>query len=85
MANLVGEQPDIYNEEELEKLKNEVENIKEDQYLEDVYGVNSKLENEDWLAKHEKAANWMFNTVQIRSRLFKAADIEMRHFNAVVV
>ena len=75
----------IYNDDEVENLKKQVEILREDQYLEDVYGVQSKLDNEPWLAKNAKEANWVFNTVSIRKRLFESAEIEMRHFNASVI
>jgi len=75
----------IYTDDECEKLKEQVEILREDQYLEDVYGVQSKLDNEPWLAKNAKEANWVFNTVSLRKRLFEAAEIEMRHFNASVI
>ena len=63
----------IYNESEITSLKNQVEVLREDQYLEDVFGVMSKLDNEPWIAKNSKEANWVFNTVQIRKRLFEQA------------
>ena len=47
--------------------------MREDQYLEDVFGVLAKLDNDPWLAKNSKEASWVFNTVQLRKRMFEAA------------
>ena len=74
IAQQVGEVPElIYSDEEVKVLKEQVEVVREDQYLEDVYGVLAKLDNEPWLEKNSKAANWVFNTVQLRKRMFEAA------------
>ena len=46
----------FYSDDEVESLKEQIETIREDQYLEDVYGQVSKLDNEPWLAKNAKEA-----------------------------
>ena len=84
MAKEFGGISPFYEDEEIATLKEQVETIREDQYLEDVYGSVSKLDNDPWLAKNSKEAAWVFNTVQLRKRLFESASIEMKHFNAQV-
>lgn len=69
----------IYSEEELENLKEQVELLREDQYLEDVYGTASRLTNDEWLKKMSKEAKWLFDPVEVRKRLFEAAEVEVRH------
>ena len=38
----------------MELLKESVEKVREDQYLEDLYGANSLLSNKEWLKKMKK-------------------------------
>ena len=63
LAYQYGGVDQIYTDDEITSLKEQVETIREDQYLEDVYGSISKLDNEPWLAKNSKEAAWVFNTV----------------------
>ena len=53
--------------------------VREDQFLEDMYGASSRLASEDWLKKICKEAKWVFDSKELRKRLFEAAEIEQRH------
>ena len=56
-----------------------VETLREDQYLEDVYGPASRLETEDWVKAMCKQAKWVFDSAELRQRLLALAEIEHRH------
>ena len=49
LANLIGEVRTIYKDEECEALLSKVEELREDHYLDAIFGMYSKMENEDWL------------------------------------
>ena len=53
--------------------------MREDQYLEDVYGATSRLKSGEWLAKMGKEAKWVFDTKELRRRLLEAASVDMKH------
>ena len=45
-----------------------------------VFGMYSKLDNDDWMASVTKKENqWLFSAPQIRKRLFDEAEIDERH------
>ena len=63
-------------------MKEQVETVREDQFVEDIYGINSKLANAEWLEAITTKAAYIFDTAEMRNRLLKAADIEAKHNNA---
>ena len=48
-AAAIGAVEQIYNDDDLESITFQVETVREDQYLEDVYGVSSRIENKVWM------------------------------------
>ena len=73
----------IYNETETNKLVNEenLEILREEDWLEAVFGVQSRLDNDTWLSKVVmKEANWVYDPKQLRAKLFKQAGITSRHW-----
>ena len=72
----VGE---IYTASECDSLKEKVEDLREDQYLEDVFGPASRLETEEWVQAMCTKADWIFDSKQLRKRLLELAEIEPRH------
>ena len=70
----------IYTEYEIEQIKEAVEVVREDQYLEDVFGARTSLDKEDWLEKMVNEAKWAFSSTQLRQRLLDVAGIVPRHF-----
>ena len=81
MGVLAGEFDTIYDDDTLEKLEDSdvLEAIKEDQWLEEVYGAASRLDNDAWLAKVSKDANWIFVAKELRRRLFEAAQVDYKN------
>ena len=75
----IGAVRQIYEEEDIENMKYQIEVIREDQYLEDIYGVQARIENQVWMQKMCKEAKWVFDTMELRKRLFELAEVDMRH------
>lgn len=70
---------EIYTADECNQMKEDVEALREDKYLEDVFGANSRMESEDWVQAHVKAAKWIYDSAELRKRLFEISDLEARH------
>ena len=71
----------VYSEDEVGKLISEdiIEILREDQWLEEVFGAQSRLQNDEWVAKVSKEANWIFDADKLRKKIFAAAEVTMRH------
>ena len=69
----------IYTEEEIDTLSQQVDLLREDQFLEDLYGASSRLTSDQWLKKVCKEGSWVFDSKELRKRLFEGAEIEQRH------
>ena len=54
--------------------------MREDQYLEAIYGVTSRIENKLWMQKMCKDAKWIFDSAELRKRLMNAAEVKAQHF-----
>ena len=60
-------------------MKETNEALREDQYLEDVYGSNSRLSNDEWLTQMIQKTKWVFDSAEIRQRVLKEAGVDARH------
>ena len=57
-----------------------IEELREDIWLEEVYGAQSRLANDAWLTKvSDKKASWIFEPKALRTKLFEMAKISPRH------
>ena len=65
----------LYDESELDAMKEQVENIREDQYLEDIYGASARVSYEDWMKAQCDKAKWIFDPTELRKRLCTAASV----------
>lgn len=45
-----------------DKLIEAHENLREDMFLDEVFGNNSKVKNEEFLVNTAKKSNWIFNS-----------------------
>lgn len=70
-----------YSEEEIAKLLNDenVEILREDHWLDDVYGHGSRLDNDQWLEKVAKGGFWLIDPTACRDKAFETASIDKRH------
>ena len=59
--------------------KDNIEVIREDQWLEQIYGAKSRLENDQWVEAIKLKAHWIFNAEQLRAKLFEQAGVTARH------
>ena len=48
-------------------------------FLDEVYDVQAKLLGKEWVKQVSKKANWIFNSSQLRSKLFSEAGLEKKH------
>lgn len=72
----------IYNEAECQKLVSDatIEELREYVWLEEVFGAQSRLDNEDWLKKvADPKASWIFEPNKLREKIFEKASIVPRH------
>ena len=71
----------VYTEDEIQKLVHEdtVVILREDQWLEEVFGANSRLQNAAWVQQVSTTANWIFDAKKIRQKLFTAAEVTAKH------
>ena len=69
----IGYVEQIYSDEEIAIMKERVEALREDQFLEDVYGMKSKLSYKEWHSNVCKNGYWIFDAVEIRKRMLKEA------------
>lgn len=81
-AAQIGGIDEIYTKAEKASLEEQVEAFREDVFLEEVYGVASRLETEEWCEVIATKCNWCFNTVQIRKKMFELASIDEKHHDA---
>ena len=63
-------------------MKEQIETVREDQFLEDVFGINSRLPSTEWLEAVKEKAYYIFDTASIRERVLNAAQIEPKHLIA---
>ena len=69
----------IYSTEKEEQLKEQIEVVLEDDWLEEVYGSASRLENDVWLKALQGKAGWVFDSTELRRRLFEKAGLSIQH------
>ena len=84
LFKVLGENGQVENpySDDIEALWEQNEVIREDQFLEDIFGPESKLDNETFVKVVGEKVGWIFNAVELRRRLFESAGIEAKHFDA---
>ena len=77
---LTGEFSAIYDDDTLNKLGEQdgLEAVAEDQWLEDVYGAHSRLENTEWVQRVVKEGKWIFNAKDLRKRVFEQQEVDYK-------
>jgi len=55
-----------YTDGEKKELNDAAEVLLEDQWLEDMYGNASTLQNEAWIEKISKVGKWIFDAAELR-------------------
>ena len=62
----------IYTEEEVSTLTSaeNIEIIREEQFLEEVFGPASRLMSDAWCQKVATTSKWIFNSNELRKKIF---------------
>ena len=66
---------DNHYESDISKLSEAHEDVREDMFLEEVYGKKSQMENEPWLKAVSGKSNWIFNSKEMRDHVLEAAGV----------
>ena len=71
----------VYTQDEMDRIahKDVFETVREEVWLEEVFGAQSRLENDAWVDKVSKLANWIFDSAATRRKLFHEAKVTIRH------
>lgn len=57
-----------------------IEGVREDQWLEKIFGVNSRVYSADWMKKVTHIdGRWIFDADELRKRLFQDAGVDIRN------
>lgn len=63
-------------EDDYDKLREAHEDLREDRFLDEVYGqAQSKLDNEPWLKAITEKSKWIFNSKDLRKAVFEQAGV----------
>ena len=60
-------------------MEEQIEALFEDVYLEELYGSNARLENEEWLKLSTTTVAWLFDPSEIRKKLVEIAELDNKH------
>ena len=72
----------IYSEDDKIKLQEQVETLREDIFLEQIFGNESRLETDEFI-KAISCHKWCFKAAQFRSKLFAMAEIGVEEWVVV--
>lgn len=56
--------------------KDNLESIREDDWLEVVYGTSSRLENDAWLEKVQEEGAWITDPEELRAKILEKAELD---------
>ena len=76
-----GETNFAFGEGDIRKLLDDenLEVIREEQWLDEVYGISSRLANNVWLEKVSTAGKWIFSAVELRKKIFSNAGVAYKY------
>ena len=60
-------------------MEKQIEETLLDAWLDDVYDSSSNLVNSRWVEMVSTSGKWIFDSAQIRSRVFYEATLETKH------
>ena len=70
----------LYDQTELDKLEDAFEVVLEEDWLEDVYGLNGNLVNATWIEKvTSPKGRWIFDAAELRKKIFAKAGVPTKH------
>ena len=56
-----------------------MEILREDEFLEAVYGAKSRVHRDQWVEAVTNEANWIVNSDKLREKVMAAASVGKRH------
>ena len=56
-----------------------LEILREDDFLEAVYGAKSRVGRDTWVDAVKESANWVTDSFKLREKVMSAAQISKRH------
>lgn len=69
-----------YGKSDLDAIsKEQIDILREDGYLDDVFGANSRLEYEAWIANTTTNAPYMFNAKELRNKVLAHVSLDFRY------
>ena len=77
-AASIGGVENLYGNDEIQELRDSYELVREDEFLEDLYGEVSHLEPKDFLMNVDKKAYWIFDSVEVRKRIHEVAALDLK-------
>ena len=72
----IGGVENLYGDVEIQELRDSYELVREDEFLEDLYGQANFLESKEFLMKIDQNAKWIFNSVEVRKRIHETAALD---------
>ena len=70
--------PQFYSDDEKDQMVSgdNIDLLREDDWLEKVYGPSSRLENDVWLEKVQGDASWITEPEEIRAKILEQASLD---------
>lgn len=65
-------------EDSFDALRSAHEDLREDKFLDDIYGADNKLDNDVWLKKIVETSKWAFSAKEFRKAVFKQAEVDYK-------
>ena len=81
LTRYCGETNFVFDQDAIRKLLDEenLEIVREEQWLDSVYDAKSMLKNDIWLEKVSTVGSWIFSSVELRKRLFSTASVTYKY------
>ena len=73
-----GNGADLYSDQEYHQLNDCLESLLEDDFIDPVFGNNSKIEASEFIKQCSKH-DWIFSPTTLRQRIFLKADLDWRY------
>ena len=81
-AHAVGGVGEVYGSDDTDKFEDYVNDELSEDFLDTVYGDNSKLANAEYLKiVSGKEGSWIFDPAAVREKVLKGCGIDEKHFD----
>ena len=79
LATIVEALPQFYMDDELELMREQVQTIREQEFLENLFGYRSRLDNKEWPERLVSKVSWLLEPEKLRAMILEMAEIEPIH------